>query len=245
MVGLQKQGISPSESARLVLQDTAPPARTNPVPTPPAAAPTTHAAMVDSIFSAAISMDLPQLELNLHRALGAGSAWTVYSKVLEPVLERIGEKWAKGEVSIAQEHFATMEIGTVVRNLVRLVRSNQSEKTVLLACIEDEDHELPLYGVALMAETLRWNTCILGARTPPEALADAVEHSKPQLVGLSVTTAMPSRGSKILFDEYAAACGSVDWLVGGLGAERFRAEIEDAGGRCFNGSTTDLWSILT
>ena len=252
MVGLQEQGVSPSESARLVRAEST---TSNPPPPRPAAEetlstdesgdPAAWQDMVESIFATALSMDAARLELLLHRAMTLGNAWTVYSNILRPVLARIGEYWARGDVSIAQEHFATAEIGAVLRNLVRLVRRPGSQHKILLACVAHENHELPLYGVALLAETLGWETCILGARTPPEAMDDAVLKARPHLVGLSVTAPLKEINAPQLFAAYGKVFAGIPWIVGGLGAPAHRAEIEAAGGQCFEGGPEGLRDLLT
>src|SRR6202167_1291596 len=52
-------------------------------------------------------------------------------------------------------------------------------RTVLLACADDEEHSLPLYALAAALAERDVRTTMLGARTPPPALADAISRIGP------------------------------------------------------------------
>ena len=71
---------------------------------------------------------------------------------------------------------------------------------------------------------------MLGALTPPEAVASAVDSVNPEAVGLSITVEQPERNMEALFRAYAQACGRTPWVVGGQASMMYRRMIEDAGG---------------
>jgi methanogenic corrinoid protein MtbC1 len=99
-----------------------------------------------------------------------------------------------------------------------------------VACFADEDHALPLYGVAFGFIQWGLRPIVLGARTPPSAIRHAVESIQPALVGLSVTVTPPAYRARELVDAYAEACGAVPWIVGGPAAEDLRDFVEASGG---------------
>lgn len=243
MVELGALGISPSEGARLVRAearqadamgvDEAPPDGTD-----------AFDAMVNRLSAAAESLDQADLETALYTALGMGSAWQVYHRILSPVLARLGASWAEGRISVGHEHLASHAIGTALRSLVRLLTRPDASRVLLLACVEDEQHDLPLYGVAVLAATLGWLPRVLGPRTPPAALAPVVQRHRPALIGLSVTVALVPPDPRKLFREYAKACGEVRWLVGGAMARTYRVPIEAAGGAVFGGDAEGLRALL-
>jgi hypothetical protein len=71
---------------------------------------------------------------------------------------------------------------------------------------------------------------VLGAQTPPAAIAIAVLRARPDLVALSLTVSpAPRRGSQLVA-AYGAACGDTPWLVGGAGVARYATAVHTAGG---------------
>ena len=53
---------------------------------------------------------------------------------------------------------------------------------MLLACVPGELHDLPLYALWAALDVTRAEAILLGARTPVDALAAAVERHRPDLV---------------------------------------------------------------
>ena len=102
---------------------------------------------------------------------------TVGRDVILPLLREIGDRWRRGELSVAQEHFASNLIRGRLLGLARGWDHGVGPRAVL-ACAPEERHELALivFGIALRAQG--WRITYLGADTPVEALdsgdADAI-----------------------------------------------------------------------
>jgi excisionase family DNA binding protein len=97
-------------------------------------------------------------------------------------LHEIGEQWACGEITVADEH---RESHAIAESLDRMRVPNENGPLCILACPPDELHELPLRMVRLVLEWRGWRTDFLGASTPWDALQDAVKTTKADLVALS------------------------------------------------------------
>lgn len=243
MVELGEQGVAPSEAARMVEVE-ARQAAAIPLDAPPAADSDAFDALVVRLGAAAEALDQELLERELYTAFGMGSAWDVYARVLSPLLVDLGAAWADARISVGHEHLASQTVGTALRNLVRLLRRPEGGRPLLLACVDEEQHDLPLYGVAVLGATLGWRPRVLGPRTPPDALAAAVSQIRPALVGLSITVPLVPSDPEALFAAYADACGDVPWVLGGASAETYRDAVEAAGGRVFSGDAADLRALL-
>ncbi|MGI9557047.1 MAG: MerR family transcriptional regulator, partial [Solirubrobacterales bacterium] len=117
----------------------------------------------------------------LDHALAVYSTDTVISEILMPVIRELGDRWAKGEISIAQEHFAS---NLLRGRLVALGRGwgLGAGPLALLACPPGEQHDLALtaFGVALRERG--WRVMLLGADTPPEALGEAARDLEPEAI---------------------------------------------------------------
>nr|WP_276600673.1 MULTISPECIES: B12-binding domain-containing protein [unclassified Nannocystis] len=185
---------------------------------------------VQRILEAVDHFDPDRIEAAVKSSLFLGPAVTVFERVFSPALVQIGERWAQGSVSVAQEHLAAEILGNTMRFLLRLVQPEHARRQVVLACFADEEHTGPLYGVGLRLATWSIKSIVLGARTPPEAMRHMIDQLHPDIVGLSATVTPAPDRLQVLLDGYAEACGSTPWIVGGIAAEAMREPILARGG---------------
>lgn len=223
---LTEDGVAPGEAARRLTAEVAPADEA-----PPPVDRDAFSIVLDRILDAVARFDPDALEAELRRALVLGSTVDVYERVMVPAMHRVGERWRDGALSVAHEHLTTEVLRNVAQDLHRLSQPEPPAGLAVVACFAEEDHVLPLYGIAYRLARRGLRTVLLGARTPPEAIAVAVDRLRPELVALSVTVAPDGRAADRLIAAYAAACADTPWAVGGGGAEPLRAPIEAAGGR--------------
>lgn len=189
-----------------------------------------HDAARQGILQAVTDFDPRALDLAVRRAMVLGAGHEIFEGVFGPALREIGDLWHAGKLSVAQEHMASYVLSNASADLLRLVQPDGASPCAVLACFAEEQHTIPLLGAAFRLTNWRFRVQMLGARTPPEAIADVVREIKPRLVGLSVTA--PPAEDKVddLIDRYAAACGDVPWVVGGASSEALRDKVESVGG---------------
>ncbi len=187
------------------------------------------------ILEATASFDSERIAAAVQRALYLGPSVTVFERVFSPTLATIGERWRLGSMSIAQEHIAARIIGDALRLMLRAAQPSTGEQRVLLACFADEEHVIPLYGIALRFAEWGFKTVMLGAKTPPGALRDAIAAVHPDIVGLSLTIEPPAKLARAQVNDYATACASLPWLVGGIAAPSISDHVETCGGAIARG----------
>lgn len=217
-------GMAPSEAARIVIEE----ADTW------SAAPANNADPYDrarqAVVEAIVSFDPKQAENAVRHAMALGPATSVYDRIFSPAMREIGDRWHEGELSVAQEHLATRMLDDATVTMLRLVEREDAERSVVLACFADEDHEFPSYGVALHMASWGYRLVRLGARTPPPAVQHAVEELDPALVALSCTITPTPHRARELVEGYARACGDTPWVVGGESAASLSEVIQAHGG---------------
>jgi len=157
------------------------------------------------------SFDEVAAQAALDRVLSELSIEAVLRNVLIPYLHELGETWKRGEISVAQEHFATNVVRGRLSGLARGWGRGVGPRA-LLACAPGEQHDLPLliFGIALRAHG--WRISFLGANTPLESLLDALETLASSAVVVAGTVS-----------------GVFDGLTGGLGDVAERAPLYLAG----------------
>ena len=119
-------------------------------------------------------------------ALASFSVDTLMRDVLLPYLRDLGDRWAAGHVSVAQEHFASSLIRGRLLGFGR-GWGGGSGPSVVLACPPGEAHELGLIMFGIVLARRGWRVTFLGADTPFESLEDTVRTLRPELVVLGVS----------------------------------------------------------
>jgi len=202
---------------------------------------------------ARVKADQQSLERRLLAGDVTGAWWLVEShlsggldpagvllQLVAPALRSIGERWADGSVSVADEHRATAAAQRVIGRLgLQFGRRGKNRGTVVLAAPSGDLHTLP---VAIAADLLRWKAfevLELGGNMPADALGLAVADERRLLaVGIVSTTSG-------LDDEVAAsvravrtAAPEVPIILGGL-AIRSAAHARRLGGDLWSGAGPD------
>jgi DNA-binding transcriptional MerR regulator len=147
-------------------------------------------------------LDEPGANAVLDRLLATFTLETVLRDVVLVYLRDLGERWERGDASIAQEHFAS---NLLRGRLLGLARGwgRGSGPTTLLACAPGELHDLPLVAFGLVLAGHGWAIAYLGPDTPVATIRDAVARVEPDLVVISATTPQRLRVAKAELTELA------------------------------------------
>jgi methanogenic corrinoid protein MtbC1 len=125
----------------------------------------------NEIVDAALRADVSGLGSLVEQALSLSSLQDAFFEVLAPALTEVGERWAAGELTVAQEHLATSTVRAAMQRLLADVRADVRGVAVL-ACVPGEQHEIGLLMLAVLMRADGWQVAYLGADTPvPDAVA--------------------------------------------------------------------------
>lgn len=159
-------------------------------------------------------LDEPAAQAALDRLLADFTIETVLRDVLLPHLHDVGERWERGRVSVAREHFAS----NVLRGRLASIAMGWGHghgPRALLACPPDEQHDLALLMFGIVLHRCGWRVEYLGANTPIRELAGTVAETHPDLAVLAAVT--PERFDGLTADLTRLA-RSVALAVAGAGA---------------------------
>jgi MerR family transcriptional regulator, light-induced transcriptional regulator len=206
-------GVSAAQAARLALAETL---------EDDAVSSTGRAALPGELRAALDRLDEPGAHAAFDRLLASLTIETVLRDVLLPYLHELGERWERGEISVAQEHFAS----NVLRGrLLGLARGwgNGSGPTTVLACAPGELHDLPLMMFGLVLAGRGRSVTYLGPDTPVATIREALATLHPDRVVITATTARRLRAAKA---ELAELAREVPVALAGAGASaRLAREI--------------------
>ncbi len=121
----------------------------------------------------------------------------IYTEMIVPALQRIGEAWHRGEVSIAQEHAATQVATRLVSRLsAQISRRGVSKGTVVIGTPAGEMHTLPVMIAADLIRNEGFEVLDLGSNLPPDSFAEIVA-SQQRLVAVGVSVTAPGQAESI------------------------------------------------
>jgi len=183
------RGLSAAEAAQAVIgEDSGVRAGPDPTnPRSPAAEPGAGTSELSGALQRALDgFDEPAAQAVLDRLLSDLSLTTVLREVVLPFLAGLGQRWERGTVTVAQEHFASNVIRGRLAGLARGWGDGHGPHAVL-ACPPGEHHDLALMVFGIVLHRSGWRIDYLGINTPVEELAGTVDARHPDLVVLAAT----------------------------------------------------------
>jgi excisionase family DNA binding protein len=141
----------------------------------------------------------------------------VLTEMVVPALRSIGDRWASGEASVAEEHRATAVAQRVIGHLgLQFGRRGKDRGTVALAAPSGDLHVLP---VAIVADLLRWrgfDVLELGANAPAAAMGEAVAQER-RLLAVGIVSTVSGRDSEVALSASSvrAAVPGIPIFIGG------------------------------
>lgn len=183
----------------------------------------------DALRQALDELDEPSAQKVLDRLLTDFTLESVLRDVVLPYLYDLGERWQRGEVSVAQEHFASHVVRGRLAGLAR-GWGNGSGPRALLACPPDEQHDLALLVFGIVLNRGGWRVEFLGANTPMKDTLQLTSQTRPSLV--MMTAHRPEQFADVI-PELSALADLAPLVLAGAGAS---AELaESVGARLIEG----------
>lgn len=153
----------------------------------------------------------------------------LYVRVFSNVLYEVGRQWARREITVGQEHYATAVTVYTMSMLYSKIFTSQEKKFKMIGiCVGEELHEIGIRMVCDIFEMHEWDTYYLGANVPVETVISEIQRISPNLVAISVTMVNKVSQSKSIIDKIKSHSINTKVIVGG---------------RPFNGDI-DLWKRI-
>jgi MerR family transcriptional regulator, light-induced transcriptional regulator len=163
-------------------------------------------------------------ELVAHMLASGAEPVSVLTDVVAAAQREVGNRWQRGEWSVAEEHAATAMAISATKVVAEHVRHTPVTRgSVIVACAEREWHALPAMIIDCALRANGWDTTLLGASTNPMRLNQYLQDLGPEAVAVSCSV-LGSLPTCRRFIEASTASG-VPILVGGpaFGTDDVRA----------------------
>lgn len=142
----------------------------------------------ERFIEAVRAMDVVAADQELARAATFFPAREFVKKIVAPILDEVGERWAHKEFGVAHEHLASGLLRSMLGSLFRLYPPSGNADTMVLATPAGERHEFGLLLAALLAAAHGWRVVCLGADVPAAEIALAVRLTNARVLALSLAT---------------------------------------------------------
>src|SRR3954453_3794655 len=143
--------------------------------------------LAEELRHALDELDGPAAEAVLDRLFADFTVETTLREVLVPYLGDLGDRWAKGDIGVTTEHFASNLLRARLASLARGWGQGHGPCAVL-ACPPGERHDLPLLTFGVVLHRNGWRIIYLGADTPLADLVQTVTEKRPDVVILAAVT---------------------------------------------------------
>jgi len=167
-----------------------------------------------ALAEALTAFDEPRAQSVLDSLLATSTLDTLLGSVVLPYLADLGDRWARGVATVAEEHFASSVVRGRLLGLARGWGRGLGPR-IVLTCAPGQQHDLGLIAFGLALRSRGWRIVYLGADTPVRSVADAAHASDPRFVVVSAVT--PERFLGIA-DALRGLAGGHALCLGGAGA---------------------------
>ena len=143
-------------------------------------------AFLEASLEAAERLDAQALREELMRAVVSLSAPVFVTRVVGPLLARVGELWEEGAMRPAQEHVVSTAVRQVLDWLLGRYEASADAPLMVAGTPEGELHEFGAMLASVVAADAGWRVLYLGPSLPAEEIAAAAEQSGAAVVAVSV-----------------------------------------------------------
>ncbi len=137
------------------------------------------------LLQAIAAFDDVELNEVYHEVLALYPVDIVTQRLITPLLRALGERWAQGLGSIAEEHFFSVFLRNKLGARFHHVSRKRQGPKLLAACLPGEQHEVGLLLFALAALDWDYRVLLLGPNTPLLELPLVVKQITIQAIVLS------------------------------------------------------------
>jgi MerR family transcriptional regulator, light-induced transcriptional regulator len=123
----------------------------------------------------------------MSEALGLYTVEQVVADLTQPALVEIGDRWMRGDWTVAQEHFASAFFRGRLANLLHASPFNINGPLVIVACAPEELHEIGAQIMALYLRRAGFRVVYLGQNVPLDSLVSMARALRPAAICCSAS----------------------------------------------------------
>ena len=187
-------------------------------------------AQVSACEQAVERLDPWQLTDILSRAVVNSGHVAVAESLIAPVMQRIGCRWADGDLEPHHEHLASAAFRTFLGAALAQQRPAHGAPAAVAGTLRGERHELGILAAAVVAAAEGWRVVYLGTDIPAHCMVATMAAHRPGtvLIGFTRSPVPRSRLQALQVVAGSVPAGALV-LCGGAGAHAAHRAIEARG----------------
>ena len=150
----------------------------------------------------------------------------LYENLIRISLYEVGRLWETNQISVATEHLATAITEGILSELYGQIISDMPvNRKVVVACVENEQHQV---GAKMVADTFTmngWESFFLGAGIPSSDLIQFIHQTNPDLIAISLSVYLNFANLLKLLETIREVFPDLQIIVGGQAFRHITPEI--------------------
>lgn len=159
----------------------------------------------------------------------------LYEDLFRVSLYMVGTLWETNKISVATEHMATAITEGLLNELYeQIISQKRYPKSVVLACVENEKHQVGIKMVGDIFEKNGWESFFLGAGLPTGELIRFINQSNPTLLAVSLSVYFNLPNLLKMLTALRSAFPDLPIIVGGQAIQSIKAVNLPVGCQAFD-----------
>ena len=163
----------------------------------------------------------------------------LFHHVISPLQREVGRLWQENQITVVQEHYCTAAIESMLARLRRRFMGTPRQVKAVAFCAAGEQHCLGAQMFAELLEADGWEVIYLGANVPTRDLLLLLRKIAPDVVAMSVTTAIGLTGTRELINAIRELPQAPRILVGGFAVANNKTVATSLGADEYSASLTE------
>jgi len=148
---------------------------------------------------------------------------TFITETVVPLLNAVGERWAKGDLQIYEEHLLSQVLTRFLSREITIKQKTAKKPKVLLATLPGEEHTLGLLMISALLSSHDITVINIGGEVPLDQVVNAVERYEVDVLGVTFSGAYQYENIRKHLNELRdSVAQGVDIWIGGEGVKRLR-----------------------
>ena len=150
----------------------------------------------------------------------------IYDEIIRKALYEVGYLWEYNKISVSTENIASAIIEALLNELYPdIISEKRINKKVVVACVENELHQIGVKMIGDVFEMHGWNAYFLGSDTHVRELLVYIKMINPDMLALSLSICIHLPRLEAMIRAIRAEYPTLPILVGGQAFSRGGTEV--------------------
>lgn len=177
------------------------------------------------IFDAFINYEMKLADKLINISLAMYDFEEVCHYIFIPILHRVGNEWAEGRLSVAQEHLISSFLERRIQSFLIEVPDQPIAVRAIALCPDLEQHKIGLLLFSLFLNKRGVQVYFLGQNTPVDYLEKLIVVNHVQLVCISMTIKQSSENIQDMITKLSHSFPDITFVIGGEGTDFLSEEL--------------------